>query len=303
MRGRPGRGRRAVAVLLILSLLFTFAALPRNTRYRPQPRVAWRHATPPDVVVFSVSGRCGLNCNAPDDNHDYLSGAGTVREVARAFEAEQMTVYALGYRSHLFNGPSTGGDAEAQFGFLQLETDFDWVRRNWPATRKVLLGHSHGVNWTHNLLRLHPAWTADYLIDLDGVCTKWEEDNEASFRAYYRARGGNPWPADPRRSCRAVFVQGKARKYSVKDVAYPGVTFNLEVRTGAGPIADAVPNLRPDGSKRGVEGLVVDENHAAIVVPGSRALEWVVHRIACSLPAGSAPATPATPALAPPPCP
>ncbi|GEM89862.1 lysophospholipase [Oceanithermus desulfurans] len=250
--------------------------------YSYKPRIAWADEAPPAVVIFAVSGRCGIHCNAPDDNHEYLTGAGTVEALANAFRRHRFSVYTLAYRAHLKTAPARGPGGKPQYGFLQLEADFDLVQRNWPHTRRVLVGHSHGVNWTHNLLRLHPEWTVDYLIDLDGVCDRWEEDNAAYFAAYERAARKKRWQADPARSCRveAVPVAGGKRLFDVKDVAYPGAAYNLEVRTRTPSLHDAVPNRRPDGSTLGIETFVTGENHSAILVPGSQALAWVEQTLA-----------------------
>jgi len=224
----------ALFALLVLSACSGPAA--GRPTYAPEPRVAGEAGLAlavPDVVLFAVSGRCGVPCDgAPDDNYDYLTERGTARAVAQAFRDLGRSVLVLTYSSHLYNHYSSisGG---YEYGFLQLEVDFDWVRRNWPGSRRVLLGHSHGTNWTHNLLRAHPGWTADYLIDLDGICALWEDDNRPYFDDFY-ARYGNPWPADLSESCDVEPIE----KYwwwtvysSAKDVAYPGATYNLEVQS------------------------------------------------------------------------
>ncbi len=254
---------------------------PAQFRYAPKTRIAWTGLSPPDVVLFAVSGRCGLRCNAPDANREYLIETGATEQIAGAFHRLGLSTYVLAYRAHLFNAQDRTRDGKTQYGFLQLEADFDWVRRNWPGARRVLLGHSHGVNWSHNLLRLHPGWTVDYLIDLDGICLQWEEDNTRYFEEYYAWRGGNPWRLDPSKSCNAEPVPSDHGPLllDVKDVAYPGARSDLEVRTAQGPVRDRIPNRRPDGSTRGLFALVTNESHAATAVAGTKALGWVARTV------------------------
>ena len=270
-------------LLVLLIALWGLVLFGSDTRYDPKPRVKWgSDRPPPQVVIFAVSGRCGLNCDAPNSNHEYLEEAGTVERLAKVFRERGKTVYSLAYRAHLLSDRPPISKRDAQYGFLQLEADFDWVRRNWPSARRVLLGHSHGVNWTHTLLRLHPDWTVDYLIDLDGVCSGWEEDNAPSFSMYERSGKSSRWKVDPSQACsiEAVRIRGIERLYDVKDVAYWGATYNLEVRTRTPYLHDAVPNVRPDGTNRGLASLVAREDHSAIVVPGSEALDWIARTLA-----------------------
>ena len=291
--------RLAGYVLLVGLLVLAGCSRPAGSGlgYGPEPRVAQQSGLAlavPDVVLFAVSGRCGFPCDgAPDDNYDYLSERGTDQAVAQAFRNQGKSVLVLDYSSHLFNHYSSESGAY-EYGFLQLEADFDWVRRNWPGTRRVLLGHSHGTNWTHNLLRAHPGWTVDYLIDLDGICVFWEGDNEDDFDAFYAAYG-NPWPVDLSESCDVEPIEKYwwwTSYYSAKDVAYPGATYNLEVQSARFLASDVQPegntsfvfdytdNIRLDASYTGIWTFVADEDHNGITYPGSSALDWVTARIA-----------------------
>ena len=271
-------------LLTFLFALWILVFLKPGTLYNPKPLIGWSAGrSPPHVVIFAVSGRCGLNCDAPEVNHEYLTAAGTIKYLAHSFDERGEVVYSLAYRAHLLNDRSggSGREQDAQHGFLQLEADFDWVQRNWPNTRRVLLGHSHGVNWTHTLLRLHPDWTVDYLIDLDGVCAMWEEDNALLFSMYARSGRNKRWKLDPSQGCNVevVYIKDVERFYDVKDIVYWGAAYNLEVRTRTPYLHDAVPNVRPDGSFLDIASLVTDDDHSAIVVPGSEALDWVAHTI------------------------
>ncbi len=290
---------KKIYALLSVLLLVWLAACSQAPApsYRPEARVQQEMGlvqSVPDVVLFAVSGRCGVPCDgAPDDNYDYLTDRGTTAAVAQAFQNLGQSVLVVAYSSHLFNHTSSIS-GEYEYGFLQLEADFDWVRRNWPNTRRVLLGHSHGTNWTHNLLRAHPDWTVDYLIDLDGICALWEDDNASDFDYFYSTYG-NPWPVDLSQSCDVEPIEKYwwwTSYYNAKDVAYWGATYNLEVQSArllasdvgaAGDtslVFDYTDNVRLDNSTGGIRTFVADEDHNGITYPGSSALDWITSQIA-----------------------
>ena len=271
------------------------ATVPRG--YEPPPRVRSAAGiapqSPPEVVVFAVSGRCGVPCDtAPDGNYDYLGPRGTAEAVAQAFRDLGKRTLTLTYSAHLFNhtSPISG---RYEYGFLQLEADVRWVRQNWPGTRLVLLGHSHGTNWTHDLLRAHPGWRFAYLIDLDGICALWEGDNQPYFDRFYRTYG-NPWGVDLSRSCDVEPIKKHwwwTSYYSAKDVAYPGAIYNLEVQSArllaarveiqgnTSLVFDYTDNVRLDASRTGIWTHVAKEDHSGITYPGSDALAWVTRQI------------------------
>ena len=285
--------------LIALALGLLLAACsnpPARPSIRPNPPKLLGDVAPagaPDVVVFAVSGRCGVPCDsAPDGNYDYLGPRGTTLEVARAFADLGYQVAYANYSAHLLNHTSPISNKE-EYGFLQLEADVSWVRQNWPGARLVLLGHSHGTNWTHNLLRAHPDWNFAYLIDLDGICALWEDDNAPYFDWYYQ-HYGNPWPTDLAKACDVEKIKVHwwgSSSYSAKDVAYDNAAINLEVQSDrllASEVApegntsfvfDYTDNKRLDGSERGIYTHVADENHSGITYPGSEALTWVINRI------------------------
>lgn len=250
----------------------------------------------PDVIILGVSGHCHIPCD-PADNWDYLTPRGTLEAVAEALRAEGLTVQTEGFSSHLTTHRSKLSGREER-GFLQLEelllrahAEFVWGRLN--PTRIVLVAHSHGVVWTHQLARLHPEITVDTMIDLDGFCDVWERDNAAMVRQYMQGAGANRWRLDPSDPCGSVRV-GPAR-LDVKDVVFPNVRVNLEVQSqrlggrtsepGAGPFGanfpfDLVRNVRTDGSRAGIHTLYVrDENHSWVTVPGGPSMTWVTSKL------------------------
>ncbi|MBB6097434.1 hypothetical protein HNR42_000851 [Deinobacterium chartae] len=260
----------------------------------------------PDVVVLAVSGRCGVPCSeAPEANENYLEPRGTVAALADTYRAMGLNVQTYAYSAHLTTHYSSKSGRTEQ-GFLQMEARLkqvvaDWVTGRSNPARIVLLGHSHGTNWTHNLVRAHPAVRFDTVIDLDGICYLWEDDNSSYFARYYAQIGYNPWPTDLARSCDVETIAGD--RYSAKDVAYPNVRINLEVQSkrifswmsrqniaprgevlvpqGDSNFAyDYTDNLRLDGSRTGIYTFVSrSESHSRVSEPDSAALNWVRERV------------------------
>lgn len=256
----------------------------------------------PDVAIFVVSGRCGARCDdAPNDNWNYLEGQGTLNAFAQTFRAMGKSVATYGYSAHLRRHHSNLSGKEER-GFLDMEAQIqfavnNWVRGRKNPTRLVLVGHSHGTNWTHNFVRVYPDVTFDYLIDLDGICLGWEGDHRPFIQAYYAERGGNPWREDISKACGQVDAGGLT-KYDHKDVAYPNVRYNLEVQSqratdqpvnldpttgvegNTNLLFDTVDNVRKNGTRTGIfTFLSYDETHNEIQLPGSEAMTWLQGKI------------------------
>lgn len=281
-----------LALLVSCAPVFTntFPASPFQGVLAPRP------VGSPDVLIISFSGRCPC-FDVPNDNVDYLTSRGTTREVASVFEARGMKVLIVGSSGHLtqhlplaVHGEQLGAGvtvAPPQVGFLQMEARLvaayqAWIYGRSNPTLIVLVGHSHGVVWTHALSRVHPEIPISVMIDLDGVCDLWEFDHRSIIGAYVRMLGRNPWPFDLANPCNSVQV-GHIR-YDLKDIVYPNVLLNLEVQTQ--PLAlladgsrqinfpfDQLANIRPDGSRNGIKTLRFGgETHTSITLPHRPAL-------------------------------
>lgn len=271
-----------------------FSAAPFGGELTPRPQDA------PDVLLLAVSGRCPVVCQAPDDNIDYLTPRGTVQAVTDALEAQGLSVVSYAVASNLGqHTPRSVSQAQvgagktvatSQDGFLQLEARLNaayasWINGRSNPTRIVLLAHSHGVVWTHALVRAHPEVPIATMIDLDGVCDFWETDNRRQVRAYVSQQGHNPWSFDLTDPCGSVRV-GNVR-YDLKDVVYPNVAVNLEIQSqrlvggeGSSVVAnfpfDGPQNVRSDGSRTGLLTFrSAGETHSVVSRPGSRAFAWV----------------------------
>ncbi len=266
-----------------------------------------RPAGSPDVAVFAVSGRCSAPCNAPLDNWNYLGAKlvggqpywGTVAQIQTAFEALGKTVQSYGYSSylgtHTSNAPENYLKPSSEEGFLQLETKLkqvyaDWIRDRSNPTQVVLVGHSHGVNWTHQFVRAHPEIPIAYLIDFDGISSAWESDNKSFIESYYAQQGKNPWPIALEKAVQVIPVQGASDLFDSKDVVSDNVKYNLELRSWTNPascgffgflLSDTITNRRVNNTQSGIYHLdSSSECHSQIAFGSGQGVAWVKAKIA-----------------------
>ena len=113
----------------------------------------------PDYVVMAASGHCLTNC--PAFARENLVGQGTAARVSELLAGYGLTSVTFDYADAFYNRLADGTPAlpfasatPVQFGFLQMLADLQdvrdlWIRNYQDATRVILLGHSHGVVWTH----------------------------------------------------------------------------------------------------------------------------------------------------------
>ncbi|PTA69575.1 hypothetical protein [Deinococcus arcticus] len=277
---------RARRVLILVFMALLAGCTPRLT-VRPAQTPALNLAGPvPDVVLLSVSGRCGVPCEAPHDNWDYLTSRGTVDRVAQVLSAQGLRVQVAGYASHPQARFSSALVPAPQRGFAALQADLNTLAATWlrgaRPPRLVLLGHSQGSAWLHHLARVNPQVTFDVQIDLDGICLAWATD-------FGRLARDLNLPVSLLEACDTFRVVG--RSVSGKDVVWPNVRVNLEVQSQRLPTLDAqgfpvnylfelAPNVRLDGGRSGIERFVsAREDHSAVTRPGSEALAWVTARL------------------------
>ncbi|MEF2279129.1 hypothetical protein V3W47_12535 [Deinococcus sp. YIM 134068] len=287
MRAPP----RLPAVLLALTLasltLGLVGCAPITVRAARAPALDLSGPAP-DVVILSVSGRCGPPCLPPRDNWDYLSSRGTVDLLADAIAGVGYRVQVAGYASNAAETVTSRQARAEQRGYAALRADFARMRRTWLAgprpPRLVLLGHSQGVAWLHHLARANPDVAFALQIDLDGICAAWRSDHGAALRD---APDGTPSVLT---ACDLVRAGGRAVRN--KDVVWPNVARNLEVLSKRLParvsdsggyllnyLFDPTRNARPDGGTRGIEVFVSGrEDHSAVSYPNSDALAWAAGR-------------------------
>ena len=267
----------------------------------------------PDVIVLAFSGRCGAPCSAPTDNWNYLGAKlvggqpywGTIARIQSAFETLGKMVQSYGYSSHLSTHTSSAPEnylkPSSEEGFLQLEAKLgqvyaDWIRGRSNPTQVVLVGHSHGVNWTHQFARAHPEIPIAYLIDFDGVSSAWESDNKSFIESYYAQQGKNPWPIALEKAAQAIAVEGAEDLFDVKDVVPDNVKYNLELRSlsnvfincdSSGKnftpnfIRDNTTNRRVNNTQSGIYRLdSSSECHSQIAFGTGQGVAWVKAKIA-----------------------
>jgi hypothetical protein len=264
---------------------------------KPDPQTLTpRPAGSPDVVVLGVSGRCS-DCNPPQDNWDYLGASnwGTLDGIAATFKQLGKTVEIHSYSSYLSNHISNdplaiAGGRQSQEGFLQLEATYQniyntWIKNRSNPTAIVLVGHSHGVNWTHQLARAYPQNKFAYLIDFDGITLVWESDYKTAFDNYFSQQGKNPW-AIAMNKVVGVYPIGSLN-YDVKDVIPSNVDYGLELHSFSNLLSlqcylsDTVNNIRPDGTKRNIFTYISpSECHSELAFGYNKGVAWVKGKIA-----------------------
>ncbi|MVN85981.1 hypothetical protein GO986_04305 [Deinococcus sp. HMF7620] len=275
---------------LVLAALLVLPGCAPSLTVRPAQTPALNlDGSAPDVVLLSVSGRCGVPCAAPRDNWDYLTSRGTVDRVAQALTDQGLRVQVAGYASHPLASFTSSLVGTPQRGFAALQADVTRLSNTWlkgeGRPHVVLLGHSQGSAWLHHLTRVNPSVPFDVQIDLDGICLAWPGD----FGALSRTLAAGE--VSPLEACDTLRVVG--RPTSSKDVVWPNVRVNLEVqskrlptlsRTAGLPVNylfELAPNVRLDGTRTGLERFVSSrEDHSAVTRPGSQALTWVTGRLA-----------------------
>lgn len=280
-------------VLLLLAALTITGCTPAVTRPASAPALN-TDAPPPDVVVIAMSGRCAPPCQAPRDSWDYLATRGTVDAVANEIASRGYRVEVASYSDSAATEFVSHKAIGIQHGYGSLVRDFDRMKAAWfgkpGQPRLVLLGHSHGSVWMHQLVRTNPYIPFDVQIDLDGICASWVLDHKPGLQAAHLDTPGYP-PAI--NACEAVNI-GKAGQWVwAKDVVWPNVAHDLEVQSKRLPagtsssgglffnyLFEMTPNVRPDGSKTGIETFVSSrEDHGAVSFPNSDAITWVLGRL------------------------
>lgn len=285
----PLRFRPILSAALLTCTALLSACAPLSWRPGKSPALDL-NAAPPDVVLLSVSGRCGPPCAAPRDDWDSLTPRGTVDAVADALAATGLSVQVGGYASNANEIFFSKQVLAFQPGFGALVRDLDRMKSTWLAgpnpPRLVLLGHSQGVIWTHYLTRIYPDVPFSLLIDLDGSCTFWGADR-ATDRPLIPLNYPAPGQPKPAQACDNLSTP--AGTLRGKDVVWPNVERNLEVQSKRLPartspagglpvnyLFDLTRNARPDGSRTGIETFIsVREDHSAVSHPNSDALRWV----------------------------
>ncbi|MDJ0521689.1 MAG: hypothetical protein QNJ90_06390 [Planctomycetota bacterium] len=247
-----------------------------------------RPESAPDIVLLSVSGRCGVGilCSSPEDNEPYLGYAGGAAEaVEEAFRQAGYTTDAADFIASLYSYDDDADGAADRRGFLELLAELDWIQENWIAdfenpTRIVIVAHSHGCVWAHIAAGVRPDVPIAYLISLDGNCLLWEFDYPPDITAYFSANG-NPWSWDIRDPCDRWDIPGLSGAADTEDVAWPNVDVNLEVRSNDPfGIEDVQLNYRPDGTRTRIDSFAsVSDDHSGVHDPTGESMAWVLQRL------------------------
>jgi hypothetical protein len=238
-------------------------------------------ANAPDVVLLTVSGRtlnfADLSC-PPECNVAYLGDPGDAGEAIKT----ELTNLGFSVDEEHYIAAWNNFKAPDRFGCQQLIADLEWIAANWPDTRIVLAGHSHGCVWAHNVVSVLPDIEIDVLISIDGVSLQWEGDHTPSIDAWIAKQGGSPY---------SHYIADVTEKWIVgpealdtKDVVFDHVAFNIEVQSnrdcGVCLVFDEVDNVRGDGSEDGiVRHLSTVDDHSASHRAGTASMTFVLDQL------------------------
>jgi pimeloyl-ACP methyl ester carboxylesterase len=236
----------------------------------PEPEEA------PDVVLLTVSGRnldvLDFFC-PPECNEAYLGNVGDAGEaIYTELTAGGLTVdtehYIAAWESYA--NPD-------RLGCRQLIEDLRWIDENWPTARIVLVGHSHGCVWAHNVVAALPAIQIEVLVSIDGVSLYWETDHADSINDWYTSVGGNPFAHDLSDvTDRWVTAAGDR---DTKDVAFDQVSFNIEIQSGDTLISDSVDNVRIDGSFTDIARFAANDSHSEVHQPNTASMNFILDQL------------------------
>jgi hypothetical protein len=234
----------------------------------------------PDVVLLTVSGRnldledffCPPECNEP-----YLGEAGDAGEaIFTELTNQGLTVDVENYIAAWENYINPD-----RKGCRQLMEDLAWIDENWPSTRIVIVSHSHGCVWAHNVVAALPAIQIEVLVSLDGVSLYWETDHAPSITDWYAAVGGNPYGHDLSDVTEVWNTAAGVR--DTKDVAFPQVRYNIEVQSDDVLVTDSVDNVRLDGSTDDIALLASGDSHGGVHQPGTESMNFVIDQLVIAL--------------------
>jgi len=277
---------RLISLLLLCVCVACGGGSGSSGQPAPEPTPNLRPAGSPDVVVLSVSGRCGLGilCTSPVNNEPYLGDPGDAADaVETAFQQAGRTTDSADFISSFFSYDDDGDGAADRRGFLDLIALLDWIQGNWISdfdnpTRIVIVAHSHGCVWAHIAVSVRPGIPIAYLISLDGNCLAWESDYPPDITTYFSANG-NPFSWDIRDPCDRWLIPGLANPADTEDVVWPNVAVNLEVRGNGGlsGIKDLQVNYRTDGTRTAIYTFDSDsDNHREVHDPNGESMPWVL---------------------------
>ena len=259
--GKPARMRGGGAVALFASL--TLSGCAPTFVHQPAPLPD----PDPDVILVTLSGRCGFTCQSAD-NWDYLTASGGTAAISDWLRQRGRHVRTISGTAQVQDTYRSRESAAEQHGYPWVKAQLAAALAEFPRAQIIVMGHSHGSVFGHQLVRDFPATRFRLLIDLDTQCLLWTDYRQSPY-----AGGCAPDPAH--------------RGQRASDVTPDNVEFNLEVqssgsdvqRVGQGlvysPIRDRVPNIRPDGTRRGIVTLRSSDNHIMMPRAGSQSMTLV----------------------------
>jgi len=259
------------------------------------PELAQRPADTPDVLILSVSGHCPPIMGLCDGNFnpENLSYAGTLDAVTTPLIDAGFEVESRSFVDGWYTWVDTEGEPLAT-GFVDLVATLEltflaWMNGFEDPTRIVLIGHGHGVVWTHLAAQAAPHVPVEVLVDLDGMSAGWDDedgyfgvgDDWPRLIPDYLAADEQTWLIEEWRAEDHWTVSGVAEPQDIEDVVPSHVVLNLEVQSTPNDfqvesgVFDGDPNHRAEGGTRDIRLFTSSGDHYGVYDAGTDSMDWV----------------------------
>lgn len=241
----------------LLLLLLAVGCAPQPARVVP--------GTPdpnPDILLVSISGKCGPLCPA-GQNWDYLREEGSDDLLATHLRGLGRRVLTLSAAASALTSYQSPRSFLPQHGYPWLRTQLATVTQQYPQADIILLGHSHGSVLAHQLVLDFPNLAFSLLIDLDSQCLDWTYPGLDT--ACRKTGGVYPHDLVPDNVLQNIEIQASDSDLTGEA---GGLTY--------APLRDRVPNRRTDHTRRGITTLTGPDNHVSMTRPYSATMQLLM---------------------------
>ena len=238
----------------------------------------------PDVVILTVAGHRPQSDT--EYNVEYIAESGLTDSLRERFILEGKTVQIQAFVSEFFSWEEWNGETTAR-GFLEFIDTLERIQADWidgfdNPTRLILVGHGHGVVWTHLATHLLQP-SVDVLVDLDGHSACWEApcmgvgNDWGTLIPEWSEYQDVEWAFDISTAEDAITVPNSTQVFDIQDVIPPNTTYNLSFHAQGQewPFQnDSTPNVRVDGTTTQLYTNSSIEHHRDLYQPWSDAMQY-----------------------------
>ncbi len=253
----------------------------------------------PDYYVLGISGKClttqggivlldncgdlskaDIHAQSTVNNYNYLVLRGTIPGIADTIAKKGYRAVYAGYAASLPDRKNlSSGSEQTSSGFMTMERQIIDIYNNSikgvsnPA-KIVLIGHSHGVVWSHLFTMLHPEVPIEIQIDFDGVCLYWVSDNQGDFATY-----GYNTNIDFSKICNGPAALFGGSRNDLQNRVFDNVKYNVEIQSFDPALRDSVVNIRENGETSTVFSSKFLELHSGVTQTSSDGFHFAVQEV------------------------